>query len=154
MEEPDPNYTFIENISDLDYSPTYKVAILGESTNIVAIEILNEALRNYSIDEVTFITTTMLPIWETWLNSEYKTHRKLKFMLRDNFDDLSDLAADIHYKAPVLKGYHMFFCTVATRQPYDNKNFFKSDYQHPLNFAEVAKGLKVPYFAILGSQCW
>ena len=61
-----------------------KIAIIG-ATGAVGREIINWASKDSQITEMTLIIRKKLPGWET-------LDAKFKFVERESFDDLSDLA--------------------------------------------------------------
>ena len=95
------------------------------ATGAVGREIVNWANKEPQVTEMTLIVRKKLPGWEN-------LDPKIKFVERENFDDLSDLAS-------TLAGYDSFICTLGTRRKYGTDNFIKVDFQYPLNFANLAK---------------
>ena len=70
--------------------------------------------------------------------------KKLKYIIRESYDDLTDLGE-------TLKGYDAFLCTLGTRVNTGKENFIRVDYTYPLNFAKLAKKLEIPYYGLLTS---
>ena len=116
-------------------SRTYKVAIIG-ATGAIGKEIVTHALANPSISEISLLIRKKLPEWE---NQE-----KLKFLESEDFSDLTKWQQD-------LEGYDAFICTLGSRVGTGEDNFVKVDYTYPLNFANLAKTLSVPYYGLLTS---
>ena len=103
------------------------------------------ALKNNEVAEFTLIIRNKLPAWEELEKSDESFKSKIKYIIKEDFDDLSTCAED-------LRGYNGFICCLGTRRKYGEDNFIKVDYQYPLNFANLAKQLDIPYYGLLTSM--
>ena len=63
----------------------------------------------------------------------------------DKFEDLSDLENILHTHSG-------FICALGTRNETTVQEFKKADFRYPVNFAKVAKSLKIPYFSLLSYE--
>ena len=103
------------------------ICLIG-ATGAIGKEIVKSAITNPKVGSVTLLIRRKLPEWE---NQE-----KLKFVIKENFDNLDDLTEDENVKA-----CHAFICCLGTRQKTGKENFIKVDYQYPVNFATLAQKL-------------
>lgn len=115
------------------------------ATGAVGREMVNFALQNKEISEFTLIIRKKLPAWEEKEKSDETFKSKVKFIIKEDFDDLTTCAEE-------LRGYNGFICCLGTRRKYGEDNFIKVDYQYPLNFANLAKQLEIPFYGLLTSM--
>ena len=114
------------------------ICLIG-ATGAIGKELVKHSVKNPSVGSVTLLIRRKLPEWEN--------EAKLKFVIRENFDNLEDLAENEDVKA-----CHAFICCLGTRQKTGKENFIKVDFQYPVNFATLAQKLEAPYFGLLTSS--
>ena len=125
-----------------------KIAIIGASgaTGREIVKYLAEPLENGSrrCEEMTLLIRKKLPEWEQAEANDPWFKDNVKYVIRDNFDDMTDLASQ-------FQGYNLFICTLGTIAKHGKDNFIRVDYQYPLNFANLAKTCNIPYFGLMTS---
>jgi hypothetical protein len=121
----------------------YKIALIG-ATGAVGKQLIMHVLGNMKVQELTLVVRKILPLWQEGDFLKPENKNRIKFLVCENFDDLS-----VHQKA--LKGYNAFLCTLGSRVKTGEENFRKVDKTYPLNFAELAKKLNVPYYGLCSS---
>ena len=88
-----------------------KIAIIGATgaTGREIVKYLTTAGPNGErrCAELTLLIRKKLPEWEEQEQKDEWFKANVKYVARDNFDDLSDLA-------PQLQGYNAFICTLGT----------------------------------------
>lgn len=133
----------------MDSAPSLqKIAIIG-ATGATGREIVKYATSplpdgSRRVAELTLIIRKKLPEWEEQEANDPWFKENVKYVVRESFDDLMDLAAGLQH-------YNSFLCTLGTIQKHGKENFIKVDYQYPLNFATLAKNCNIPYFGLLTS---
>jgi aspartate-semialdehyde dehydrogenase len=115
----------------------YTIAILG-ATGALGRELVKNAMTNGYISEVFVIVRRRLKEWDKYLENEgVNNGTKFNIIVKDSFDDLKDLE-------PKLVDCNAFYCCVGSRlKKVGEEEFWKVDFQYPMNFALLAKELSI-----------
>ena len=124
------------------HSGAIKIALIG-ATGAVGKEIVQLAKQNPLLKELVLITRRTL---DEWVLEEFSC--KLTIVIRDNFEGIVD-DEDLIEK---VTGCNSFICTLGTRQKEGRQVFRQVDYEYPLLFAQLAKKLMIPEYALLTSM--
>ena len=95
-----------------------------------------------NIEKITVIVRDIIEDWKEMEEKHPEYHKKINFIVKENFDDMSDLPEK-------LEGYDAFICCLSSAS-HLHKNFYcKPNYFYPIEFAKIAKQLNVPYFSYM-----
>ena len=127
--------------------PSTKIALIG-ATGAIGKEIVKLLAHDAGVGELALLIRRKLPEWETMEAEVPGFKEKVRYIIMENFDDLSQKLSE---NEVTLEGYDAFFCTLGTRVKVGKDLFIKVDYQYPLDFANYGKEKGIKYYGLLSS---